>query len=58
MTPGSPTLVMEETQQSTPIDMDIDVPKGGQGQQDEDTGNHSHPGNLEEGLIVNGMVLN
>jgi hypothetical protein len=40
MTPGSPTPIMEETQQTTPVGMDIDVPEGGQGQQDEDAGNH------------------
>jgi hypothetical protein len=32
MTPGSPTPIVEETQQTTPVGMDIDVPEGGQGQ--------------------------
>jgi hypothetical protein len=49
---------VEETQQTTPVGMDMDVPEGGQGQQVEDTGNHSHSRNPEEGLRVNGTVPN
>jgi hypothetical protein len=58
MTPGSPTPIVEETQQTTPVGMDMDVPEGGQGQQAEDADNHSHSGNPEECPRVNGMVPN
>jgi hypothetical protein len=56
MTPGSPTPIVEETQQTTPVGMDIDVPEEGQGQQAEDTGNQVHPENPEEAPRVNGMT--
>jgi len=58
MTPEIHTPIMEETQQTTPVGMDMDVPEGGQGQQVEDAGNHSHFRNPKEGPRVNGMVLN
>jgi hypothetical protein len=58
MTLGSPTLIVEETQHTTPVGMDMDVPKGVQGQQDEDAYNNLHLRNPEEGPRVNGMVLN
>jgi hypothetical protein len=31
MTPKSPTFIVEETQQETPVGMEMDVPKEGQG---------------------------
>jgi hypothetical protein len=42
-----PTLVVEETQQTTPVGMDIDMMEVGQGQQDEDTRNILHLENPE-----------
>jgi hypothetical protein len=47
MAPGSPTLVVEETQQKIPMGMDIDMPEIGQSQQTQDTGNPSHSENPE-----------
>jgi hypothetical protein len=58
MTPGSPRSIVEETQQTTPMGMDIDVLEGGHGQKDEDAGNHLHPENPEASLRVNGTLLN
>jgi hypothetical protein len=58
MTPGSPTPIVEETQQTAPVGMDIDVPKGGQGQQAEDASKNSHLKKPEEALRVNGTVPN
>ena len=49
---------MEETHQTTPVGMHIDVIEGGQGQQVEDTGNHSHPENPKEAPKFNGITLN
>jgi hypothetical protein len=58
MTPGSPTPIVEETQQTTLVGMDMDLLEEGQGQQVEDADNHSHSMNPEEHLRVNGMVPN
>jgi hypothetical protein len=58
MTPASPTLVEEETQQITPVGMDIEVPEGGQGQQVGDAGNNSHHKNPEESSRGNWIVPN
>jgi len=58
MTLGSPTPIVEETQQTIPMDIDMDVPEGVQGQQDENSRNHSHPGNTKQGPRVNRMVPN
>jgi hypothetical protein len=58
MTPTSPTPVVEETQQTTPLGMDMDRSDGGQGQQAECTGNHSYPKNPEETSRVNGTIPN
>jgi hypothetical protein len=58
MTPRSPEPILEETQQTTPVGMDMDVPKGGQGKQAEDADNHSHYGNPKKHSRVNGMVSN
>jgi hypothetical protein len=55
-TPGSPTPIVEETQQTTPIGMDIDTSKEGKGQQDEDASNQVHPKNPQEAPRVNGMA--
>jgi hypothetical protein len=58
MEPGSPTPVVEETQQTTTVGMDIDMPEVGQSQQAKDAGNPSCPENPEEAPRVNGMVPN
>jgi hypothetical protein len=47
-TPGSPTLMVEETQQTTPVGMDIDRPEEGQGRQNEDASSQVQPENPEE----------
>jgi hypothetical protein len=58
MEPGSPTPVVEETQQTTTVGMDIDMSEVGQSQQAKDAGNPSCPENPEEAPRVNGMVPN
>jgi hypothetical protein len=58
MEPGSPTAVVEETQQTTTVGMDINILKGGQNQQVEDVGNPSCLENPEEAPRVNGTVPN
>jgi hypothetical protein len=50
--------VVEETQQTTTVGMDIDMPEVGQSQQAKDAGNPSHPENPEEAPRVNGTVPN
>jgi hypothetical protein len=55
---GSPTHIEEETQQTTPAGMDIDMPEEGQGQQNEDAGNQVQPENPIEAPRVNGMAPN
>jgi hypothetical protein len=55
---GIPTPVVEETQQTTIVGMDIDMLEVGKNQQDKDAKNTSHPKNPEEALRVNGMVPN
>jgi hypothetical protein len=58
MAPGSPTPLVEETQQTTPVGMDIDMSEVGQIQQTRDTGNPSCSEIPEEALRVNGTVSN
>jgi hypothetical protein len=58
MEPGSPTPVVEETQQTTPVGMDIDMSEVGQSQQTQDVGNPSRSENPEESPRVNGTVPN
>jgi hypothetical protein len=48
--------MVEETQPTIADDMDIDMPKMGQGQQDKDAGNPSHPEHTKEALRVNGKA--
>jgi hypothetical protein len=55
---GSPTPIEEETQQTTPVGMDIDMPEEGQGRQNEDAGNQVQPENPIEAPRVNGMTPN
>jgi hypothetical protein len=57
-TPGIPTLVVEETQQKTPVGMDIERPEEGKGQQNEDAGSQVQSKNPEEALRVNGTTPN
>jgi hypothetical protein len=57
-TPRIPTLVVEETQQTTHVGMDIDRPKEGQGRQNEDASSQAQPENPEEALRVNGTAPN
>jgi hypothetical protein len=58
MEPGSPTPVVEETQQTTPVGMDIDMLEVVQSQQTQDAGNPSCSKNPEEAPRVNGTVPN
>jgi hypothetical protein len=58
MTPGIPTPIVEEIQQTTLVGMDIDVLEEGQGQLDEDAGNQFHPENPKEDVRANGMDPN
>jgi len=58
MTPGSPTPVVEEIQQTTPVGMDIDMSGVGQSQQTQDTRNPSRSEHPEEAPRVNGTIPN
>jgi hypothetical protein len=50
--------MVEETQQTITLGMDIDMSEVGQTQEAKDAGNPSHLENLEEASRVNGMVPN
>jgi hypothetical protein len=58
MEPESPTPVVEETQQTTVVGMNIDIPEVGQIQQTQDTHNPSCPEKPEDAPRVNGTVPN
>jgi hypothetical protein len=58
MKPESPTPIVEETQQTSPVGMYMDAPEGGQGQQVNDVGNQLHPENPEEASRANGTAPN
>jgi hypothetical protein len=49
---------MEETQQTPPVGMDIDMSEEGQGQQANDTGNQVHLKNPDEAPRNNGTAPN
>jgi hypothetical protein len=56
--PVNPTPVVEETQPTTAVGMDIDMPEMGQGQQAKDACNPSCPEHAEEAQRVNGTTPN
>jgi hypothetical protein len=58
MEPTSPTPVVEETQQTIAVGMDVDMPEVGQRKQAKDRGNPSCPGNPEEAPMFNGTIPN
>jgi hypothetical protein len=58
MASRSPNPVVEKTQQTALVGMDIDMPELGQNQQTQDIGNPSRSKNPEEALTVNRTVPN
>ena len=57
-TPVNPTPILEETQQTTPTSMDMDMPEEGQGRHNKGIGSQAQPRNPEEGPRDNGKVPN